>query len=44
MLKGRENIIVEVDEAEMSDAEENPANLNIEDEEEQKKESKELAA
>ena len=31
MLKGRENIIVEVDEAEMSDAVENPANLNIED-------------
>jgi hypothetical protein len=34
MLKGRENIIVEVDEAEMSDAEENPANINIDDQEE----------
>ena len=34
MLKGRENIIVEVSEAEMSDAEENPANINIDDQEE----------
>ena len=34
MLKGRKNIIVEVDEAEMSDAEENPANINIDDQEE----------
>jgi len=37
MLKGRENIIVEVDEAEMSDAEENPANIEAEAEEEESK-------
>ena len=37
MLQGRDNIIVEVDEAEMSDAEENPANI-LADEEAKSKE------
>lgn len=32
MLQGRDNIIVEVDEAEMSDAEENPANILADEE------------